>query len=105
MQPRDSHEQWIAARIKLLEAPLDNRDLMSMMYDILGPLYVYEKRSCPLHLERKCGNIVCLFSLDAFQAPCNILKSGDLEENQYNAEFVNVILKNTLKVICSVDWR
>ncbi|CAG8711117.1 7213_t:CDS:2, partial [Funneliformis caledonium] len=39
------------------------------------------------------------------EASCNILKSGDLRENQYNAQFVSPILKNTLKVICNIDWR
>ncbi|CAG8634555.1 7949_t:CDS:2, partial [Ambispora gerdemannii] len=41
----------------------------------------------------------------AFKAPYNILKSGDLEENQYNSQFVNLILNNTLDAICNVDWR
>ncbi|CAB4490802.1 unnamed protein product [Rhizophagus irregularis] len=31
--------------------------------------------------------------------------SGDFEENQYNSQFVNPILKNTLNAICSMDWR
>ncbi|CAG8735982.1 9654_t:CDS:10 [Cetraspora pellucida] len=49
-------------------------------------------------------NILCPY-IKAFEAPFNILKSGDLEENQYNAQFINPILHNTLDAICSVDWR
>ncbi|RIA84133.1 hypothetical protein C1645_880104 [Glomus cerebriforme] len=44
-------------------------------------------------------------AIEAFEAPYNILKSGDLRENQYNAQFVSPILKYTLKAICNVDWR
>ncbi|CAG8671119.1 6572_t:CDS:10 [Funneliformis caledonium] len=43
--------------------------------------------------------------IKAFKAPYNILKSGDLEENQYIAQFINPILNNTLDAICNVDWR
>ncbi|CAG8744485.1 318_t:CDS:10, partial [Racocetra persica] len=43
--------------------------------------------------------------IKAFKALYNILKSGDLEENQFNAQFVNLILNNTLDAICNVDWR
>nr|CAG8631224.1 15787_t:CDS:2 [Entrophospora candida] len=43
--------------------------------------------------------------IEAFKAPFNILKSGDLEEKQYNSQFINPILKNTLKAICDLDWR
>ena len=49
--------------------------------------------------------VFILFSIEAFKAPVNILKSGDLEENQYNSQFVNPILKNTLNAICNMDWR
>ncbi|CAG8465483.1 23235_t:CDS:2 [Racocetra persica] len=49
--------------------------------------------------------VFILFSIETFKAPFNILKSGDLEENQYNSQFVNPILKCTLKAICDMDWR
>ncbi|CAJ0862779.1 6307_t:CDS:2, partial [Entrophospora sp. SA101] len=32
-------------------------------------------------------------------------QSGDLRENQYNAQFISPILENTLKTICNIDWR
>ncbi|CAG8573468.1 13406_t:CDS:10 [Funneliformis mosseae] len=43
--------------------------------------------------------------IEAFQAPYNILKSGDLGENQYNAHFVSPVLSNTLKVVLNIEWR
>ncbi|CAG8480696.1 5055_t:CDS:2, partial [Paraglomus occultum] len=33
------------------------------------------------------------------------LKSSDLEEKQYGAQFVIPVLKNTLKAVCDVDWK
>jgi hypothetical protein len=45
------------------------------------------------------------FSIEAFKAPYNILKSGELGENQYNSQFVSPILNNTLKAILDINWR
>ncbi|CAG8766255.1 11664_t:CDS:10, partial [Gigaspora margarita] len=43
--------------------------------------------------------------IEAFKAPYNILKSGDLGENQYNSQFVSPILNNTFKAILDINWR
>ncbi|RIA89752.1 hypothetical protein C1645_824400 [Glomus cerebriforme] len=55
--------------------------------------------------EKYCDECENKFDIEAFKAPSNILKSGDLEENQYNSQFINPNLKNTLKAICNMDWR
>ncbi|CAG8796202.1 39887_t:CDS:2, partial [Gigaspora margarita] len=50
----------------------------------------------------KCKNN---FDIRAFEALYNILKSGDLEENLYNAQFISPILLNTLVLIKSSKHR
>ncbi|CAG8551246.1 14946_t:CDS:10 [Cetraspora pellucida] len=57
-----------------------------------------------LYIKDTIYNILAPY-IKAFKAPYNILKSGDLEENQFNAQFVNPIFNNTLDAICNVDWR
>jgi len=60
----------------------------------------------PFMLSVHCVNIsILFFSIEAFKAPYNILKSGELGENQYNSQFVSLILNNTLKAILDINWR
>ncbi|CAG8629809.1 12175_t:CDS:2, partial [Ambispora gerdemannii] len=83
-KPKDNLEEWKKAWRGLYngkEIDENKKDLVDAIYNILGTF------------------------IEAFEAPVNILKSGDLEENQYNAQFVSPVLKNALKTICSVDWR
>ncbi|CAG8666804.1 10356_t:CDS:10, partial [Funneliformis caledonium] len=80
-QPRDSVEEWKKAWRELHEKIDGNKkDLVDVIRNILGPY------------------------IKAFEAPFNILRSGDLRENQYNAQFIGLILENTMNTICSVEW-
>ncbi|RGB35449.1 hypothetical protein C1646_759366 [Rhizophagus diaphanus] len=79
-KPRNTLTKWEKAWRRLFESSED-LVIKDTLYNILSPY------------------------IEAFKAPFNILKSGDLEENQYNSQFVNPILKNTLNAICSMDWR
>ena len=54
-------------------------------------------------LNREGKYTVIFFSIEAFKAPYNILKSGELGENQYNSQFVSPILNNTLKAILDIN--
>ncbi|CAG8438370.1 14008_t:CDS:10 [Ambispora leptoticha] len=81
-KPRDSLEEWKKAWRGLYEKIDGNKkDLVNVIYNILGPY------------------------IKAFEAPFNILRSGDLRENQYNAQFISPILENTMNTVCSIDWR
>ncbi|CAG8434195.1 6081_t:CDS:2, partial [Scutellospora calospora] len=80
--PKDSLFKWIKCwcDIHVISGENEGDDnfwIKDAIYNILAPLY----------------------------APYNILKLGDLEENQFNAQFVNQILNNALDIICNVDWR
>ncbi|GBB98286.1 hypothetical protein RclHR1_03190018 [Rhizophagus clarus] len=81
-QPRDSLEEWVRVWRGLYENR-SNGDLVikDVIYNILAPY------------------------IKVFEEPYNILNSGDLRENQYNAQFVSPIIGSTLKAICSIDWR
>ncbi|CAI2200338.1 9527_t:CDS:2, partial [Funneliformis geosporum] len=80
--PRDSVEEWKKAWRELHEKIDGNKkDLVDAIRNILGPY------------------------IKAFEAPFNILRSGDLRENQYNAQFISPILENTMNTVCSVEWR
>jgi hypothetical protein len=37
--------------------------------------------------------VIYIFSIEAFEAPYNVLKSRDLEEKQFSAQFISPILK------------
>ncbi|CAG8498273.1 4134_t:CDS:2, partial [Funneliformis caledonium] len=65
-----------------------------------------KKKKCneDLVIKDAIYNILAPY-IEAFQAPYNILKSGDLGENQYNAHFVSPVLSNTLKVVLNIEWR
>ncbi|CAG8731119.1 7047_t:CDS:2, partial [Funneliformis mosseae] len=82
-KPKNTLTEWEKAWRRLFDEKESSEDLVikDTLYNILSPY------------------------IEAFKAPFNILKSGDLEENQYNSQFVNPILKNTLNAICSMDWR
>ncbi|CAG8523158.1 4013_t:CDS:2 [Paraglomus occultum] len=84
-KPKVSLEEWISDWRELHNQKINgnkiHKGLADAIYHILAPY------------------------IEAFEAPYNILTSGDLRENQYNAQFVNSILKNTLKAICNIDWR
>ncbi|CAG8584991.1 4511_t:CDS:2, partial [Acaulospora morrowiae] len=81
-KPRVSLEEWTKAWRGLHEKIDENKkDPVDAIYNILGPY------------------------IKAFEAPFNILKSGDLHENQYNAQFISPILGNTMNTVCGVDWR
>ncbi|CAI2195006.1 17355_t:CDS:2, partial [Funneliformis geosporum] len=84
-KPKDSLQDWKDAWRGLYKNEINeneiDEDLLEAVHNILGPY------------------------IEAFEAPYNVLKSGDLEENQFNAQFISPILKNALKVVCSVDWR
>ncbi|GBC34695.2 hypothetical protein GLOIN_2v1716154 [Rhizophagus irregularis DAOM 181602=DAOM 197198] len=81
-KPRDSVEEWKKAWRELHEKIDGNKkDLVDAIRNILGPY------------------------IKAFEAPFNILRSGDLRENQYNAQFIGPILENTMNTVCSVEWR
>ncbi|CAJ0913400.1 2302_t:CDS:2, partial [Entrophospora sp. SA101] len=83
---KDSLKEWTKVWRELYSEETnkknkDLKDLIDAIYNILGTY------------------------IKAFEAPHNILKSGDLRENQYNAQFISPILENTLKTICNIDWR
>ncbi|RHZ64647.1 hypothetical protein Glove_321g21 [Diversispora epigaea] len=85
-KPKNSFVEWIKAlqELRIISDKNENYEnliIKDMIYNILAPF------------------------VKAFKAPYNILKSGDLEENQYNAQFINPILSNTLDILCNVDWR
>ncbi|CAG8651539.1 4786_t:CDS:2 [Gigaspora margarita] len=85
-KPKDSLLEWIKCWRGLYVISDENKDdedlyVKDTIYNILAPY------------------------IKAFKAPYNILKSGDLEENQFNVQFVNPILSNTLDAIHNVDWR
>uniref|UniRef100_U9UP10 Uncharacterized protein n=1 Tax=Rhizophagus irregularis (strain DAOM 181602 / DAOM 197198 / MUCL 43194) TaxID=747089 RepID=U9UP10_RHIID len=82
-KPKNTLTEWEKAWRRLFDEKESSEDLVikDTLYNMLSP------------------------NIEAFKAPFNILKSGDLEENQYNSQFVNPILKNTLNAICSMDWR
>ncbi|CAG8708075.1 10146_t:CDS:2, partial [Funneliformis caledonium] len=63
-----------------------------------------QKNSEDLVIKDTLYNILSPY-VEAFKAPFNIIKSGDLKEKQYSSQFMNSILKNTLNTICSIDWR
>ncbi|CAG8615648.1 3176_t:CDS:2, partial [Diversispora eburnea] len=85
-EPKGSLMDWIKVWRELRVISSENESnedltIKDMIYNILSPY------------------------IKAFEAPYNILKSGDIEENQFNAQFINPILNNTLNSICNVDWR
>ncbi|CAG8595504.1 5763_t:CDS:2, partial [Paraglomus occultum] len=82
-KPKDTFAEWEKTWRGLFDEKESNEDLVikDVLHNILSPY------------------------IEAFKAPFNILKSSDLEEKQYSAQFVIPVLKNTLKAVCDVDWR
>ncbi|GBC02393.1 hypothetical protein RclHR1_00460031 [Rhizophagus clarus] len=85
-KPKETLEKWLEAWRGLYTIP--DKDKSNGSLAIKDAIY----------------NILTPF-IKAFKAPYNILKSGDLGENQYNSQFVSPVLDNTLSAILSIDWR
>ncbi|CAB4424926.1 unnamed protein product [Rhizophagus irregularis] len=79
-KPKNTLTEWEKAWRRLFDEKESSEDLVikDTLYNVLSPY------------------------IEAFKAPFNILKSGDLEENQYNSQFVNPILK--IRSMLFVVW-
>ncbi|CAG8662769.1 4202_t:CDS:2, partial [Paraglomus brasilianum] len=123
-QPQNSQEKisdeiwmkFVSNSFPKCTLPKDWEELINDTFKLKNSLVEWINAFHELHMitfEKKINgnlirdviyNILCPY-IKAFEAPFNILKSGNLEENQYNAQFINPILHNTLDATCSVDWR
>ncbi|CAB4399729.1 unnamed protein product [Rhizophagus irregularis] len=94
---------------KLIQDTFKQRESLAEWIEVWRGLYAIsdknESRDPVILMIKDAIYSILAPYIEAFKSPYNILKSGELGENQYNSQFVSPILNNTLKAILDINWR